>query len=75
MTVELTTPCPGWRIERHETRSGFRSYEVAISPAGVEYVRTPTRDLADLIVHTRYAGDAFWKLRSRPFTTTQEDAP
>ena len=72
--LELSVPLPGWTIAWRTSRSGFRQFEVATSPEGVEYVKTPSRELADLIVKTKHAGESLWKLRSRPFPNTQETA-
>jgi len=59
-----------WR----DSRSGFRRYEVFICE-GVEYVRTPTRELAELTVDdwkTPGLPPLYLKRRSRPFSVSAQ---
>ena len=46
----------GWSHEWRDTKSGFQRYEVFTSPEGVEYRRTPTRELADLVIDMKSVG-------------------
>ena len=40
-----------WSVRWVETRSGFQAREVFTHlPTGVEYIRTPTRELAEVVV-------------------------
>jgi len=65
----MTTRTEGWVVARRTTRSGFQSYEVFTAPDGTEYRRTPTRELADLVLEMKTPGlnPLYLKKISRPF--------
>jgi spermidine synthase len=60
-----------WTVFWRESRSGFRRYEVFVKD-GIEYVRTPTKELADVVVddfQTPGLPPVYLKKRSRPFAS------
>jgi len=60
----------GWTVRWVETRSGFQSREVFTSPEGVEYIRTPNPELAELtITEWRRKGLAPLYLKRKDSTT------
>jgi len=66
----------GWTMRRVETRSGFSSREVFTSPDGVEYIRTPSPELAAItITEWKFKGLGPMYLKRLDSTTAHLRAP
>ncbi len=46
----MTGPGAGWGYRRVEVARGFNTREVFTSPEGVDYIRTPTAELAEITI-------------------------
>ena len=66
----MTARSAGWSVAWRDTKSGFQRYEVFTAPDGTEYRRTPTRELADLVLKMKTPGlnPLYLKKISKPFT-------